>query len=546
MFLRLSLPQFIDGVHSSCLARVDRGPFPDDQKQLLRATLQRLSETSSPQDWGQPLGLFYVIYRICGAQADDIALLLGQFSALYIASADLFDDVQDDDLAGKPHEQAGPALATNSALTLLTLALDALGEASEIEQDKQRALAYLRVFNRTSLVAVGAQHRDLLGFRGARTTLEVEEMHRGKTSSLALLCECAAWAGGADAVSAARYYQLGETLAAAVQVIDDVRDLVAKDISVDLATGKSTYPLACFYESVKTAHQRELSELLAQNPIDLDAVRTLLEEHGAFDRCAEAVERHRQAIFELLDQTGSAPGHRRLLIEIVDHLVSALYEPPPRDRAEAPASGAFGQRVHGAALRFAEGARPLGFQSLPQLQGWHLPTFLYVPARETVYFSDVDALPEEIAPFHSQLLAVSPREALEGVTAGLPFVVAHELTHAWRDQLGLLGQDAWHEEYVANLVAFFYVREREPAAARAVVAMCERMLAVAEHADRAGQKALVERASRSSGEASDYECTPEQAAWVHAEMLLQFAEMSGTFEEAARQWLPCQHSFAAE
>src|SRR6188768_3863642 len=109
MPLRLSLKQFICDVQSACLTRVDQGPFPCDQKQLLRASLERLSATSSAQDWGQPLGLFYAIYRVCGAQQDGVAALLAQFSALYIASADLFDDVQDDDLRGKPHEHAGPA-----------------------------------------------------------------------------------------------------------------------------------------------------------------------------------------------------------------------------------------------------------------------------------------------------------------------------------------------------------------------------------------------------------------------------------------------------
>lgn len=554
MPLRLSLQQFIRRVHSACLARVDQGPFPSDQKHLLRSSVERLAATSSAQDWGQPLGLFYAIYRVCGAEQDDVAALLAQFSALYIASADLFDDVQDDDLKGKPHEHVGPAIATNSALALLTLALDALGEASELELRPDRVLSYLRVFNRTSLVAVGAQHRDLLGFGGARTTREVEEMHRGKTSSLALLCEVAAWAGGASPAIVAAYYRLGESLAAAVQVIDDVRDLVAKEESVDLLTGKSTYPLACFYESVKAAHKVELAELLAHSPIDLDAVRSLLETHGAFDRCAEAVERHRQTIFELLEftqretQTGhDASGHRRLLAEIVDHLVSALYEPPPVSRSAPDQSGPFCAAVNEQAQMFVDRLRAHGMLSMPMLRPWHLPSFLYVPDQQTIYFSDVDALPEEVADLHSRVQMVSPTAALETVRNCLPFVMAHELTHAFRDQLGLLGQDAWHEEFVANRVAFAYVKQYHPEVSRAVLASSRQIL----RAQPAGQqRELQERividCVTPHASARDYDCTPEQAARVHAAMVLRISELPGVLSEVLEQWLPVVATSAAE
>lgn len=554
MPLRLSLQQFVRRVHSACLARVDQGPFPSDQKQLLHASLERLAATSSAEDWGQPLGLFYAIYRVCGAEQDAVAALLAQFSALYIASADLFDDVQDDDLKGKPHEHAGPAIATNSALALLTLALDALGEASELETRPDRVLSYLRVFNRTSLVAVGAQHRDLLGFGGAKTTREVEEMHRGKTSSLALLCEVAAWAGGASPTTVAAYYRLGESLAAAVQVIDDVRDLVAKEESVDLMTGKSTYPLACFYESVKTAHKVELANLLKHNPIDLEAVRSLLETHGAFDRCAEAVERHRQTIFELLESTEretqntqGASGHRRLLAEIVDHLVSALYEPPPLSRASEEQPGPFFSAATAHAQMFMERLRAHGMQNLPQMRRWHLPSFLYVPDQETIYVSDVDALPEEVADFHSQVQMVSPDVALETVRTCLPFVMAHELTHAFRDQLGLLGQDAWHEEFVANRVAFAYVQRYFPAVSRAVLASSRQILRVQPPGSQlAWQQQIVSSCVVPHETARDYDCTPEQAARVHAAMLLKIFELPGTWEQILAQWLPVAASTAAE
>ena len=123
MPLQRSLQQFVQETRDACVADIGTQSFCADQRALLEATLAQLFESSAPGDWGQPLGLFYATYRVCGTQADEVALELARFVTFYIAAADLFDDVQDDDLRGKPHEHAGAAIATNSALTVLTLAL---------------------------------------------------------------------------------------------------------------------------------------------------------------------------------------------------------------------------------------------------------------------------------------------------------------------------------------------------------------------------------------------------------------------------------------
>ena len=544
---RLSLHEFVSQVHADCVAAVVAGPFCHEQRVLLQATVDRLFRASDASDWGQPLGLFYAIYRICGSLQDNVALALGRFSAFYIASADLFDDVQDDDLAGKPHAQAGPAIATNSALTLLTLALDAMGEASELELRADRRLHYLRLFNRVSLVAVAAQHRDLMGARGAQTRDQVELMHRGKTSSIALLCECAALAGGADEQAAQQFYQLGEDLAAAVQVIDDVRDLVAKEESIDLITGKATYPLACFYEEADRAKRERLSQLLSENPIDLNAVRTLLEQEGAFDQCAAAVENHRQRIFERLSRTSEEGPHHRIVAEIVDHLASTLYDPPPRKLPTVRQNEIFHQAVHQAAAEFCRNMSPFGFDRVPTLLPWHLPIYLYVPHQERIYYSDVVGLPEEILPFHQSSFHLSAPAAAHCIQESMPFLIAHELTHAWRDQLGLLGQDAWHEEHIANEIALAYVRKYVPEAARAVVAASQRAVDLqAEAQDIAHQRSLiVARSQLPSTEAVDYDCPPEQAALVHAQMIVEMAQTHRTVEELVARFLPQPQTFVA-
>jgi hypothetical protein len=235
------------------------------------------------------------------------------------------------------------------------------------------------------------------------------------------------------------------------------------------------------------------------------------------------------------------------VLEIVDHLVSALYEPPPRDLPTSGQQREFRHRASQSAESFWTVVNRAGTLTLPRIEPWHLPTFLYVPAQETVYISDVDGLPEEIAPFHAALMGLPAEQALTEVQACLPFLMAHELTHAFRDQLGLLGVDAWHEEYIANRIAFAYVSQHAPAVAADVVRMCTRILECAPPGDERDMcRGIVDAARHASDGARDYDCTPTQAAWIHAQMLLDIAAAPRDLGELLERWLPWLRFAAAE
>jgi geranylgeranyl pyrophosphate synthase len=511
---------------------------------LLKATLEHLFAASREDDWGQPLGLYYSIYRIAAGRADESAIRLAQFCVFYIAAADLFDDVQDEDLAGKPHAHAGSAIAINSALTLLMLALDILGEVSAMEQSSQRKLAYLRLFNRVSLIAVSAQHRDLLGQSGARSRSEVETMHAGKTSSVALVCECAALVGGAREEEARRFFSIGSELAKVVQIIDDVRDLVSSHKSTDLANARSTYPLACFHEKATDQQRAELSKLLGATVVDLERIQELLEMTGAFDECAATVEQSRQHILRLLGEVGPICSHGLLLAAIVDQLASALYEPPPHRLRVAP-----GPATHSAieaARSFQEAMTPLGFQGSPELRTWHLPICFYEPEHERIYLSDLDGLAEEVVPFHAELQGVSFGETERSIRASLPFLVAHELTHAWRDQMGLLGEAEGHEEFIANELAYAFVFNHDQPAAEAVLAAARRIRRGVSQQARANASALAADCRSPALAPRTLPGSPAEVALLHAEMILQIAAGPRPLEEIVTSFFGTNDAIAAE
>src|SRR5688572_29993374 len=192
----MRLSEFVLAVREKTLELLLDDRFPRDQQELLRRAVLRLFDLTAPGDFAQPLGLLYAVYRGFGRKTDAQTRLIGVFCVCYLTSFDLFDDVQDDDLAGKPLETAGAPIAINSALALLLVGLRALGEAAHLEADPTRRGEYMAVFNRASLVAVGAQHTDLAGTGAVPTPAQVLATNRAKTSSVALLTECGALLGG--------------------------------------------------------------------------------------------------------------------------------------------------------------------------------------------------------------------------------------------------------------------------------------------------------------------------------------------------------------
>lgn len=537
------LANFVAGVRASTFALVDDDRLPAEQQQLLRAVLHRFFDLTDPNDWAQPLGLLYATYRGFGAETTRKAHLIGAFCVCYLASFDLFDDIQDDDLAGKPLADAGVPIAINSALALLLMGLRALHQGAQLEVDPAERARYLDVFARASLVAVGAQHLDLAGLGSDPTPETVLAMNRGKTSSVALLAECGAVLGGATATEARAFHDFGSDFAALVQIVDDVRDLFGKDESPDLAAGKVTYPIACFSELASAEEKAEFDRLRAGLPTSQDAIRELLCASGAVDASASAVEDLRQSLHERLMDQGAARAEHRLLLTMVDTLASTLYEPEPVPASLAlfaPTGGFHDDlraRAQDLVRRLAEGTG----LALPELRPWHAPLYLFEPASRTIRYPDLDGLGHEITAQFVDLLGIQLPATEQAMKAGMPLLLAHELFHAWRHTVGRLSEDAWHEEFVANRLAMGYALRFEPRAAEATLAMSRLIL---DHVPAdAGEDAILARAS-TQGEAADYALSFRGAARIHARMLVHAAQ-SCDFEADCEKWLVAE-AFAVD
>ncbi len=439
---------------------------PTQREMLLKNTRQyRSLALSNPHFDPLSRSLLYFIVRAWGRKIDEEVESVATFLAFYLLSADLLDDVQDDDLAGKPYAALGPAFASNDALALLFLGIGALHRSLETQPSVSRMEQRLRLFQRTAILAAAGQHRDLMGAAAAQSPEEVLAVLSARNSSLSMILGYAAVLSGCSEANAARYRRIGEKLALFVQIPGDLRDIFGKSISPDLATGKITYPIACFLRDATSQQRQRLEQLVCVMPNSIREIRELFYAAGVVEACATKMEELREDIHVEVAATGNFCAEHRCLLGVVDGLAGAVYEP-----LEVPSSlrffepdGTWHAAVRRAQLEFAARLPIARTSEMPRLCPWHLPQWMYLPEKRLIYYPDIEGLAEEILPFQAQVVGTTNvAEVAELMRVQVPAVLAHEMFHYLRQVSGRMTGDHWHEEWAANRLAVAYLNRFAP------------------------------------------------------------------------------------
>jgi geranylgeranyl pyrophosphate synthase len=524
-----SLAKLVSEVQENVIRSCEQSRLDPSLCGLLGDTAREFFDKSGGGDFAQPLGLYFATYRSFGKNTDEVARLVGEFLCFYLLAGDAFDDVEDGDSHRKPFGRDGVPIATNAALMFIVLGLDALGRAIEACGGSVQGARLIRVFNDVSITGVSAQHVDLVG--ALRSRADVLALHKGKASSLALLTECGAVVAGASSVEAGAMREIGYKFAQIVQIVDDVRDMFGSDVSSDLRDDKATYPRFCLYELLSEAGWAEYRDLVehCDTAEGLDRVRAIYHDSGALDLCAEKMDELRQEVHTLVSRLPNPGAYHRLLLEIVDALSGTLYEPEELD-VSAPVravEGPLAKRLRREACGFMDHV-DWGDGEAPALRPWHLPFFLFSPSERRIYFPDLDGLAPEILPFYAELLGTTLSDVEQLVPQIAPFFMAHEHVHARRCELGLLTDDTWHEEVLANAYALAYVSEHAPEVAEALLQYAERLLgasapspALREQAERLLEEGLVGPAP----EGRDYGHSAVESAQIYALHLTLLPEL---------------------
>ena len=520
-----NLGAYVSAVFACLDAAVQEPSFDASQRALLQRTIDRPRAKSRLNPFGDPLSLVYLIARAYGRAIDEHAIRVGAFALLYVLSLDLFDDVQDDDLAGKPHEDAGAPIAINSAISLLILAGRELLRAAELETDPARRLLLLEIYCKAGTDAVGGQHRDLMGKAGASSPAEVLAMQAAKTSSVAMLTECGALLGRANETDFARFSRVGASAAMFVQVRDDLRDIFGKNLSPDLMTGKWTYPIASFWEQASDEEKTELEELTGKLPDSIRSIRGLFYRSGAVENSAAKLEELRSSIHDEIKGTGLSSGYLRTLLAIFDGLAETVYAPPQLEKLPVQRVG-FHLAVQLERDRFLDHMSlvmkdvNLSLPEPPTFEPWHLPQWMYVPEKRTIFYPDLEDLSAEILPFQAALLGEEDLSKVkQTMTEQLPAVLAHEMFHFLRDQAGRLTNDHWHEEWAANRLAVAYAAQFAPETARSTLELVRIVKARFAPLVEAHAPEVLARCRHESPDTTGYQMDMMSVAAVSMEML---------------------------
>jgi hypothetical protein len=333
---------------------------------------------------------------------------------------------------------------------------------------------------------------------------------------------------------------MGENLSLLVQVLDDVRDVYGKRRSPDLETGKVTYPLACFMATAGPTELRQLVALKQGLPGTLGEIRRLFYESGTLRQVARSMEELRRGVHRELAALGEESGTLRLLLFVIDQLVEALYTPKPIAETAALRAprGGWHDHVRKLAADFRRNLRAVGAPETPPLVPWHQPQWMYDKRRGVIFYPDIEGLPEETLPFQAALLGEPDLAKVATlIRRQAPAVMAHELFHHYRDAVGRLSSDMWHEELAANTLAVAYAARYAPAAVAGGIELANQVLARPEHR-------LSEPAERTLKELLDPARAPRPntgyALDLHQTALLQLAMV----RELARTPQDLDHALA--
>jgi hypothetical protein len=272
----------------------------------------------------------------------------------------------------------------------------------------------------------------------------------------------------------------------------------------------------------------QFAALERQLPASLPQVRELLYDAGVVERCAETLEDLRREIHLSIATTGNCGAYHRVFLSVVDRLAATVYVPPEVEetaRRFAP-HGGIHDSVQDAIGAFQERMGLHGSPPAPSLAPWQYPHYLYEPAKEAIYYPDLEGLAEEILPFQAELLGSSDAgEVLELMRAQLPAVLAHEMFHRWRHASGRMTNDSWHEEYAANRLAVSYVRRFSPTTLERTIELADRVLSRFSDRLDAGVLQLLSECEAPLAEGRAYGMDLLSTAVVHLEMVRRLAQL---------------------
>lgn len=240
----------------------------------------------------------------------------------------LHDDVMDNSPTrrGKPsvHKKWGLNTAILSGDTLLSMAVQTLCKLPD-----PHLRAAMECFNRHAIEVYEGQQMDMeFESRDDVSLTEYLEMICLKTSVLlGCAAKLGAIAGAATAIQADLWYRYAEALGLAFQIQDDWLDVYGdpqtfgKPIGGDILNNKKTFLMIATLESPFASRLREAMKMPPSQQ-KIDTVRTIYDEAGIPQKCAEAIKAYTSQAIQALESLALPPTIHNTLKEFTESLAS--------------------------------------------------------------------------------------------------------------------------------------------------------------------------------------------------------------------------------
>jgi geranylgeranyl diphosphate synthase, type I len=259
-----------------------------------------------------------VCEAICGEFKK--ALPLAASRQIFSAAADVFDDIEDADSTISVAAKYGPAIATNTATTLLFLAERALSRLSLRNIKEELIIRITDAVNSFYITACTGQHLDLSP--GSETATSEEFYLKLTDMKSASQVECSCYAGallaGANPNLIAKLATFGHNLGMADQIANDLQGITR---GVDIEKRKLTLPIIYAINQTEGQTFDDLNLFFihkSDSKLSPAQVKKILFDTGAIHFTMVRMEYFKQLALENLNEattSGASTGKLKIFLE---------------------------------------------------------------------------------------------------------------------------------------------------------------------------------------------------------------------------------------
>jgi geranylgeranyl pyrophosphate synthase len=243
-----------------------------------------------------------VCEAVCGQY--ETALPLAASRQFFSAAADVFDDIEDADSTESLASKYGPAIATNTATTLLFLAEKALCRLSLRNVEEEMIVRIFDTVNSFYTTACAGQHLDLSPEPETACSEEFYLKLTDMKSASQIECACysAALLARANQRLIAKFASFGHNLGMADQIADDIQGVTQ---GYDIKNRKLTLPIIFAINQTRGEDHEQLDLYFTRKSdpkLDIASIKELLFDTGAVHYTTVKMEYYKQLALENLDE----------------------------------------------------------------------------------------------------------------------------------------------------------------------------------------------------------------------------------------------------